>query len=440
MVRISALIASCSVVILLTVTSAQAQLYPQADRVGIYFDTSAMTNWMALPEYQISTAYLILSNPSGSGSYIDAFECCVNLPAHAYWFGTQLPPTSVNITTFPNLCVGLAVPLPRTTVVVLATITFWTSTTSPGAWTVTPRQDMPPILTDAMCFNMIVAGNPQLYRMEASHVPAAVTNPDLSVVVDPQPPEARGAWHLSGPSGYLGSARGDTILTGLPFGSYTVTWDTTGVWAPPTLRVSTRTHDQWSGACIFSGTYRQRSEVVVSVQPAGLAAPWFLVGPDGFWLQGAGDRTLSAAAPGTYTILWAPLAGWRTPEQSSSIQLAATGSTIAFLGAYHTPSAVPGGDGSPVAALRLYPARPNPFNPRTTIAYSLPETGPLRLSVFDMAGRLVRTLVDENMPQGSHETVWDGRDMSGREVGSGSYLARLEFGGRMETVRLSLVR
>jgi len=60
--------------------------------------------------------------------------------------------------------------------------------------------------------------------------------------------------------------------------------------------------------------------------------------------------------------------------------------------------------------------------------------------VFDVAGRLVRTLVDDSMPQGSHEAVWDGTDSSGREVGSGSYLARLEFGGKLEVVRMGLVR
>ncbi len=90
--------------------------------------------------------------------------------------------------------------------------------------------------------------------------------------------------------------------------------------------------------------------------------------------------------------------------------------------------------------LRLYPCRPNPFNPRTTIKYDLPVAGAVRLAVFDVAGRLVRTLVEDSMPQGSHEAVWDGRDSTGREVGSGSYLARLEFGGRVETVRMGLVR
>lgn len=83
---------------------------------------------------------------------------------------------------------------------------------------------------------------------------------------------------------------------------------------------------------------------------------------------------------------------------------------------------------------------PNPFNPRTMICFDLPSAGPVRLAVYDLAGRLVRTLIDESMPQGSHEAVWDGRDSSGREVGSGGYLARLEFGGKVETVRMGLIR
>ncbi len=53
---------------------------------------------------------------------------------------------------------------------------------------------------------------------------------------------------------------------------------------------------------------------------------------------------------------------------------------------------------------------------------------------------LLRTLVDESLPEGSHEAVWDGRDASGREVSSGTFLARLEFGGRVEMRRMSLLR
>jgi flagellar hook assembly protein FlgD len=83
---------------------------------------------------------------------------------------------------------------------------------------------------------------------------------------------------------------------------------------------------------------------------------------------------------------------------------------------------------------------PNPFNPRTTIHFDLPAAGPVRLAVYDVAGRLVRVLVEGETPAGSHEAVWDGRDASDRAMASGSYLARLVAGGKGQGVRLSLVR
>jgi hypothetical protein len=92
------------------------------------------------------------------------------------------------------------------------------------------------------------------------------------------------------------------------------------------------------------------------------------------------------------------------------------------------------------SALRLYSATPNPFNPRTTIRFDLPGAGPVRLAIYDLAGRLVRVLVEGEISAGSHEAVWDGRDSTGRSAPSGSYLARLVAGGKVEGVRLSLVR
>ena len=83
---------------------------------------------------------------------------------------------------------------------------------------------------------------------------------------------------------------------------------------------------------------------------------------------------------------------------------------------------------------------PNPFNPRTTIRFELPRAGSVQLAVFDVAGRLVRVLVETELDQGAHDTDWDGRDASGRKVGSGSYLARLRSGGKVETVRMALVQ
>jgi predicted dienelactone hydrolase len=92
-----------------------------------------------------------------------------------------------------------------------------------------------------------------------------------------------------------------------------------------------------------------------------------------------------------------------------------------------------------VAGLDLQ-AGPNPFNPGTTVAYSLPVGGSVCLQLFDLRGRLVRVLVAEVQAAGSHAAQWDGRDDDGREQPSGVYLARIEAGGQAMVRRLTLVR
>lgn len=88
----------------------------------------------------------------------------------------------------------------------------------------------------------------------------------------------------------------------------------------------------------------------------------------------------------------------------------------------------------------LHPSRPNPFNPSTAIPFDLPAAGRVRLAVYDVRGRLVRTLVDASLPEGAHQAAWDGRDTAGRAAVAGVYFARLEAGGGVETVRMSLIR
>lgn len=69
---------------------------------------------------------------------------------------------------------------------------------------------------------------------------------------------------------------------------------------------------------------------------------------------------------------------------------------------------------------------PNPFNPRTTISFELARAGQVRLSIYDVAGRLVRVLLDEQRRAGGHEVDWNGRDDLGHRVSSGLYYSRLE--------------
>jgi hypothetical protein len=87
----------------------------------------------------------------------------------------------------------------------------------------------------------------------------------------------------------------------------------------------------------------------------------------------------------------------------------------------------------------LHEAAPNPFNPSTTVAFSLAEGGPVKLAVYDIAGRLVKTLAAGSYGPGRHEFIWAGRDSQDRPVASGVYLYRFETAGHSEVRRMVLV-
>jgi hypothetical protein len=87
----------------------------------------------------------------------------------------------------------------------------------------------------------------------------------------------------------------------------------------------------------------------------------------------------------------------------------------------------------------LYPARPNPSSATATMAFSITNAGPVRLSIYDMGGRLVTTLVDGWRAAGMHHATWDGRTNE-NAVSSGIYFLRLEGNGESATQRLVRVK
>ncbi len=93
--------------------------------------------------------------------------------------------------------------------------------------------------------------------------------------------------------------------------------------------------------------------------------------------------------------------------------------------------------GNKVAIRRAYP---NPFNPSTTIEFSVPKQGPAVVRIVDLRGRQVATLVDGSMPAGEYRVRWDGRDGSGRDVSSGVYFAMIQSAGGRDAVRLTLLK
>jgi hypothetical protein len=88
----------------------------------------------------------------------------------------------------------------------------------------------------------------------------------------------------------------------------------------------------------------------------------------------------------------------------------------------------------------LDPSRPNPFNPETSITFRLAEAGRAELRIFDVSGRLVRTLVDGPVTAGAHEVKWNGMTDSGRNAASGVYFIRLEAPGFLQVRQMTLIR
>ena len=91
-------------------------------------------------------------------------------------------------------------------------------------------------------------------------------------------------------------------------------------------------------------------------------------------------------------------------------------------------------------AAKLTDISPNPFNPMTTVSFSLDKRQNATVTVYDIAGRKVDVLADGEFEAGEHQLVWRGKDMSGREMSSGSYIVRLESGEGADSRTISLVR
>lgn len=88
----------------------------------------------------------------------------------------------------------------------------------------------------------------------------------------------------------------------------------------------------------------------------------------------------------------------------------------------------------------LYQNYPNPFNPETRITFDLPAESVVQLSVYDLLGRQVRTLVNDQRPAGTYTVSWDARDEAGARVSSGIYVYRLQAGEHTMTMKMVLLK
>jgi len=94
-----------------------------------------------------------------------------------------------------------------------------------------------------------------------------------------------------------------------------------------------------------------------------------------------------------------------------------------------TTAIAPNNDDIP-QTFQLFANYPNPFNPATTIPYSIKEPAQVRIAVYNTLGQLQRILVNKHKSNGTYKTVWDGRDAANNRVASGLYFYRLEINGR----------
>ena len=97
------------------------------------------------------------------------------------------------------------------------------------------------------------------------------------------------------------------------------------------------------------------------------------------------------------------------------------------------------GDGLP-GMPQLHGNYPNPFNPRTTIEFSLPRSTSAKLAIFDLRGNQVRSLVQGSLPAGWQSVVWDGKNDAGMVVSAGGYLCQLLTDQGQNTIKLQLIK
>jgi hypothetical protein len=93
-----------------------------------------------------------------------------------------------------------------------------------------------------------------------------------------------------------------------------------------------------------------------------------------------------------------------------------------------------------LTSFALHQNYPNPFNPSTTIQYDIPHSGDVTITIYDIQGRLVRSLSSQNEQAGRHATVWDGRNDRGVSVSSGSYFCRVDFNKTFLVRKLVLLK
>lgn len=246
----------------------------------------------------------------------------------------------------------------------------------------------------------------------------------------------------------------------------TSAWEIEGPWVRQNVLSASgyALTDSWGG----KGLYLQNCDVwIKSINPISIPASTqaYLVFDSHLYTEWTYDPvTVAVSVDGTdWQVLWEKSGRWdiwrkefvsltqyagqsiylrfRLTDSSTHLELTDPGWTIdniAIITGTSSPSADDLSPMVPVSA--LYPNYPNPFNPETTISFSLAKPMPTKLRIYNLKGQLVRNLVSNEMPKGDHKIVWNGFDDKGLPVGSGVYLYRLEAGDYTRSMKMVLMK
>jgi hypothetical protein len=185
----------------------------------------------------------------------------------------------------------------------------------------------------------------------------------------------------------------------------------------------------------------------------GITFIWHTTADPDIWQETAGDHFF-------YIDQREASSGWtqysvvaQAPEEAGGIAMRARFTSFptgyAWFDDFEITEAVPvtvgiDGEGSSVTYLssnyQLMQNYPNPFNPETIIEYRVPKRGRVELNIYNMLGQKIRTLVNDDMPAGTYQVFWNGRDDSGNMVATGIYLYQLRGQNASITKKLMFLK
>jgi len=232
-----------------------------------------------------------------------------------------------------------------------------------------------------------------------------------------------------------------------------ITWTWTGEFFYATLSYSTDGGSTWTD--IATDTANDGSHPWVVPGPVSEDCLVRIVGDTDPVIQDESDATFSIYRPVNWLTV-VPATGQVNSGQTADVELQFDATGLSD-GDYYADLLIDSNGGARVTvsvtlhvegtgveelpvALRLFGNHPNPFNPMTRIAFSLPQPGAVKVSVFDVSGRLVRELGSNEFDAGRGEIVWDGTDRLGEPVATGVYLYRMQAAGEVRDGKMVLLK